>query len=107
MEWNEIMGRYSRLEQHRDKIEELLDIGINLKAAWRILNNTLPKEGKVSYSAFYHYINNGFKKYHQPTVVDIQVQTKKDIIKAIEKNFNGNSKKEKLEFISNVIEVLL
>ena len=50
------MAKSSKLERYRVEIEYLLDIGISIKSAWKIINHSLPEEARISYSAFFHYV---------------------------------------------------
>ncbi|QEZ89310.1 hypothetical protein ACIB15232_1198 [Aliarcobacter cibarius] len=50
------MAAKSRMEKYRLEIENLMKIGVSIRSAWRLINVNLPKEGKISYNAFYHFI---------------------------------------------------
>jgi len=56
------MAAISKFDQYRTQIEYLFNIGISIKSAWKIINYSLPKEAKMSYSAFYHYVKNHISK---------------------------------------------
>jgi len=61
------MAKNSKFEQYKSEIKYLLNIGISIKSAWKIINHSLPEEAHMSYSAFFHYVKkhlqlNG-KKY--------------------------------------------
>jgi len=50
------MAKSSKFERYKSEIQYLLDIGISIKSAWKIINHTLPKEAHMSYGAFFHYV---------------------------------------------------
>jgi len=50
------MAAVSKLEKYRVEIKDLMEKEISIRSAWKIINFTLPKEGKMSYSTFYHYV---------------------------------------------------
>lgn len=52
------MAAKSRMERYRKEIEELIIIGVSVRSAWKIINADLPKGGKISYNAFYHFVRN-------------------------------------------------
>jgi len=50
------MAAKSRMEKYRLQIVDLIYKGVSIRSAWRLINVNLPKEGKISYNAFYHFI---------------------------------------------------
>jgi hypothetical protein len=51
------MAATSKFAQYNKEIKFLLEIGISIRAAWKIINYYLPCEAQMSYNAFYHYVN--------------------------------------------------
>jgi hypothetical protein len=56
------MAAKSKLEQYKTKIEDLIEKGISIRSAWKLINSELPSEAKMSYSAFVHFVNKHIKK---------------------------------------------
>lgn len=52
------MAAKSKMEKYKKEIENLIIKGVSIRSAWRLINADLPKEGKVSYNAFYHFVKN-------------------------------------------------
>ena len=49
------MARYSKMEKFRTQISDYLKIGVSIRSAQKLINYQLPKEAKISYTAFYHF----------------------------------------------------
>jgi len=48
----------SRMEYFREEIEDLIEKGVSIRSAWKIINADLPEYAKVSYVTFYRYVKN-------------------------------------------------
>lgn len=46
----------SKLIYFKKEIEYYLEIGVNIKGTWRIINAKLPSYSKITYQAFYNYV---------------------------------------------------
>ncbi|MDY3205932.1 MAG: hypothetical protein RBR70_12750 [Arcobacter sp.] len=55
------MAAKSRMEKYKIEITELINIGITVKSAWKIINNKISDDEKISYNAFLHFINKNIK----------------------------------------------
>lgn len=50
------MAAKSRMEKYRKEIENLIIKGVSIRSAWIIINSNVPEEGKISYTAFFHFV---------------------------------------------------
>ena len=50
------MAAKSRMEKYRLQIVDLISRGASIHSTWAIINSNLPDEGKISYTAFYHFV---------------------------------------------------
>ena len=51
------MAAKSRIEKYKSEIIELIKIGISVRSAWKIINNKISDDGKISYTAFFHFVS--------------------------------------------------
>jgi len=49
------MANKSRIDKFELEVKELIEIGVSIRSAWKIINSKLSNDGKISYSAFYHF----------------------------------------------------
>lgn len=56
------MAANSRMTKYKDEIESLIMIGVSIRSAWKIINKQLHEDGKISYSAFYHFVKVHIKR---------------------------------------------
>ena len=52
------MPAKSRMEKYRDQIIDLIKRGASIRSSWAIINSNLPDEGKISYTAFFHFVKS-------------------------------------------------
>lgn len=50
------MAAKSKMEKYRSEIRELINCGASITSTWKIINSKLHVDGKISYTAFYHYV---------------------------------------------------
>ena len=50
------MAAKSRMEKYREQIIDLIKRGASIRSSWAIINSNLPDEGKISYTAFFHFV---------------------------------------------------
>jgi hypothetical protein len=50
------MAAKSRMEKYRYQIIDLIRRGASIRSTWAIINSNLPDEGKISYTAFFHFV---------------------------------------------------
>lgn len=55
------MAAKSRMEKYKKEIESLILKGVSVRSAWKIINFDLPEKVKISYNAFYHFVNKNIK----------------------------------------------
>jgi len=56
------MALNSKMEQYKEEIRSLINMGVSVASACKIINAKLPKEAKISYNAFFHFV----KKHNFP-----------------------------------------
>lgn len=55
------MAAKSRMEKYRVEIEKLINIGVSIRSAWKLINANLSEDTKISYSAFYNFATKHIK----------------------------------------------
>lgn len=58
------MAAKSRMEKYKSEIKDLIHRGASIRSTWKIINSNLPIEGKISYSAFLHFVNKTMRTMH-------------------------------------------
>jgi len=53
----------SRMEYFRKDIEKYLNIGVNIRNIWKIINAELPQHSKITYQGFYKYVKKNLNNY--------------------------------------------
>jgi len=56
------MAAKSKLEKFKKEISDLIDKGVSVRSAWRIIIAEMPNNAKISYDAFLHFVNKHIKK---------------------------------------------
>ena len=51
------MAAKSRMEKYKGEIIELIKIGVSVRSAWKIINSKISDDGKISYTAFFHFVS--------------------------------------------------
>jgi len=52
----------SRLDYFKSEIEDLiLNKGVSIKSAWKIINSNIPEFAKISYQGFHYYVRKNIK----------------------------------------------
>jgi len=55
------MAAKSKLEKFKLEITDLIDKGVSVASAHKIINSNLSDEAKISYNAFLHFVNKHIK----------------------------------------------
>lgn len=55
------MAAKSKMEQFKEEIKNLINMGVSVASACKIINAKLPDEAKISYNAFLHFVNTHIK----------------------------------------------
>jgi hypothetical protein len=55
------MGLKSKLENYKKDITDLLEKGVSIRSAWRIIVYEMPSNKKISYNAFRHFIHRNIR----------------------------------------------
>lgn len=50
------MAAKSRMEKYKSEIKSLISCGASITSTWKIINSKIHADGKISYTAFYHYV---------------------------------------------------
>jgi len=50
------MAARSKMEKYKHQIMDLIKRGASIRSTWSIINSSLPDEGKISYTAFFHFV---------------------------------------------------
>ncbi len=56
------MAAKSRMEKYRREITDLIRRGASIHSTWAIINSYIPDEGKISYTAFFHFVKTHVNK---------------------------------------------
>ena len=51
------MAAKSRMEKYRYQIIDLIKRGASIRSTWAIINSHIPDEEKISYTAFFHFVD--------------------------------------------------
>ncbi len=49
------MAKVSVLDLYKDEIEKLIQMGVSVRSAWRIISSKMNEETKITYNGFYRY----------------------------------------------------
>ncbi|MDD3008871.1 MAG: hypothetical protein PHQ70_08395 [Arcobacter sp.] len=55
------MAAKSKLEKFKKEISDLIEKGVSVSSAHKIINSSLSDEAKISYNAFLHFVNKHIK----------------------------------------------
>lgn len=50
------MAAKSKLERYKQEISDLMEKGVSIRSAWKIINSGFSLESQISYNAFFHFV---------------------------------------------------